>query len=303
MKQKTALILRTTLAVFFTATALLVASCKGDAEERHLLLIAGPDSHGPRAHNHEKGMQLFARELQAIDGLKVSVAINGWPEDESLVDQVDAIVFYADGLEGHPALQEDRLAHLNRRITEDGIGVGMVHFAVHVPVDDGSDEFKEWIGGHYESLYSCNPMWTAEFKEFPEHPITTGVEPFEHHDEWYFNMRFRENMEGVKPILVATPSDETRDGPYVHPRGPYEHIQAAKGREEVLMWAVEREDGGRGFGFTGGHYHEGWDVVSMRRLVLNAMLWVAEVDIPEGGAPFTISVEDSDAAGDAVPTS
>lgn len=151
------------------------------------------------------------------------------------------------------------------------------------------------IAGRYESDHSCNPMWTAKFENFPEHPITTGVEPFEHHDEWCFNMRFRDNMEGVKPILVARPSDETRDGPYVHPKGPYPHIQAAKGRDEVLMWAVEREDGGRGFGFTGGLYHKGWDIVSMRRLVLNAVLWVSRIDITEGGAPFTISNEESDA--------
>ncbi len=281
----------------FSATAVLAASCAGVAadEERHLLLIAGAGSHGANAHNHFEGMKLFAHELRQIEGLKVSVAPVDWPEDESLIDEADAIVIYSDGLNRHPAIQDDRLARLHKRVTQDGIGIGMIHFAVHVPVGEGSDEFKEWIGGHYESDYSCNPMWTAEFKEFPEHPITTGVEPFEHHDEWYFNIRFREEMEGVKPILVATPSDETRDGPYVHPRGPYPHIQAAKGQAETLMWAVEREDGGRGFGFTGGHYHDGWDNVSMRRLILNAMLWVSEVDIPEGGAPFTISTEESDA--------
>jgi type 1 glutamine amidotransferase len=281
---------RLAAALFLTATTGMAL-----ADDRHLLLIAGRDSHGPLAHNHKEGMNLFAAELAAIQGLKVSVATEGWPEDESLIDQADAIVIYADGFSGHPALQGDRLARLQKRVTEDGIGIGMVHFAVHVPVGTGSEEFKAWIGGHYESDYSCNPMWTAKFESFPNHPITTGVEPFEHHDEWYFNMRFRENMEGITPILVAKPSDETRDGPYVHPKGPYPHIQAAKGRDEVLMWAVEREDGGRGFGFTGGHFHKGWDLLPMRRIVLNAMLWVSKVEIPEGGAPFTISTEESDA--------
>jgi len=279
------------------ATLLLGATAASSmaADTRHLLLIAGRDSHGPAAHNHKEGMDLFATELAAIEGLKVSVAYAGWPEDESLIDQADAIVIYADGFRRHPVLQGDRLARMNQRITEEGIGIGMLHFAVHVPADNGSEEFKAWIGGHYESDYSCNPMWKATFENLPEHPITTGVEPFEHHDEWYFNMRFRENMEGVVPILVAKPSDETRDGPYVHPKGPYPHIQAAKGRDEVLMWAVEREDGGRGFGFTGGHFHKGWDNISMRRIVLNAMLWVSKVEIPEGGAPFTLSTEESDA--------
>ena len=44
--------------------------------------------------------------------------------------------------------------------------------------------------------YSCNPMWTPEFKEFPKHPIANGVKPFTVRDEWYFNMRFRDRHEG-----------------------------------------------------------------------------------------------------------
>jgi type 1 glutamine amidotransferase len=291
MKNKITLILVSLAFAAITATA---APATPQAD-RHLLLIAGKGSHGDSAHNHMEGMHLFAAELAAIDGLKVSVAVDGWPQDESLVDKADAIVIYADGFHSHPALQGDRLARLNKRVVEEGIGIGMLHFAVHVPAEKGGEEFKAWIGGHYESDYSCNPMWKAEFKQLPDHPITTGVEPFEHYDEWYFNMRFRENMEDVMPILVAKPTDETRDGPYVHPRGPYPHIRAAKGREEILMWTVERDDGGRGFGFTGGHFHKGWDNVQMRRIVLNAMLWVTKMDVPVGGAPFTLSVDESDA--------
>jgi len=273
-------------AVLSTVVAAALAAGGVHAAEKHLVLIAGPDSHGPAAHEHHAGMRLFAADLGAIEGLRVTMVPNGWPEDPAILDTADAVVFYADGLGGHPAIQDNRLDILGKRVAE-GMGLGMIHFAVHVPVGKGSDEFKAWIGGHYESDYSCNPMWTAEFKEFPEHPITRGVEPFSQHDEWYFNMRFRDGMEGVTPILVAKPSDETRDGPYVHPRGPYPHIQAAKGRDEVLMWAVEREDGGRGFGFTGGHFHAGWDHEPMRRVVLNALIWVAGLEVPEGGAQLT----------------
>ncbi len=55
-------------------------------------------------------------------------------------------------------------------------------------------------------------------------------------DEWYFNMRFagdiagneRAELEGTvfTPILVASPSDDVRNGPYVYPAGPYPHIVA-----------------------------------------------------------------------------
>ena len=96
------------------------------------------------------------------------------------------------------------------------------------------------------------------------------MKPFSNRDEWYFNMRWPADKKGLTPILVATPSDEVRKGPYVHPKGPYEHIVAASGREETLMWTYERPDGGRGFGFTGGHTHANWGNDSQRKVVLNA---------------------------------
>ena len=100
-----------------------------------------------------------------------------------------------------------------------------------------------------------------------------------------FNAEEAREIDGVRftPVLVATPTDETRDGPYVYPKGPFPHIQAAKGRKEAVMWAVERPDGGRGFGFTGGHFHKNWQSDTFRKVILNALCWVAKVDVPAGG--------------------
>ena len=39
--------------------------------------------------------------------------------------------------------------------------------------------------------------------------------------------------------------------------------------------SAEVERGGRGFGYTGGHFHANWQDDSARRLVLNAIEWVA----------------------------
>ncbi|MES2981213.1 MAG: hypothetical protein V4727_02780, partial [Verrucomicrobiota bacterium] len=89
-----------------------------------------------------------------------------------------------------------------------------------------------------------------------------------------------------------TPSDETRDGPYVSPKGPYPHIQARKGEEETMMWCIERADGGRGVGFTGGHFHKNWADDNMRKVVLNALLWVTKVEVPEKGVESKVTEED-----------
>jgi hypothetical protein len=51
-----------------------------------------------------------------------------------------------------------------------------------------------------------------------------------------------------------------------------------------MAWAYERPDGGRGFGFTGGHFHRNWGDENFRRLVVNAILWSAKVDVPGSGA-------------------
>ncbi|MGB9598085.1 MAG: hypothetical protein ACPL7B_17495, partial [Candidatus Poribacteria bacterium] len=46
---------------------------------------------------------------------------------------------------------------------------------------------------------------------------------------------------------------------------------------------VERPDGGRGFGFTGGHFHDKWAVDEIRKFILNALIWIAKIDVPENG--------------------
>ena len=123
--------------------------------------------------------------------------------------------------------------------------------------------------------FSTNPHWDADFKSMPTHPITRGVKPFKIRDEWYFNIRFKPEAKGVTPILKSAPPDAVR-----RTAAAKEH----KGREETVAWAFERDDGGRSFGFTGGHTHKNWGDENFRRLVTNAILWTAKVGLPREGA-------------------
>jgi type 1 glutamine amidotransferase len=175
---------------------------------------------------------------------------------------------------------------------DKGVGLVCLHYAVEVPKDRGGPEFLDWIGGYYESGFSTNPHWVADIKSLPDHPITRGVKPFAVRDEWYYNIRFRPEMKGVVPILVANPNDEARGGATASPRGPHPQIVAAKGRDEVLAWAVERPDGGRGFGFTGAHTHKNWGDENFRKLVLNGILWTAKLDVPSEGTPSSVTPEE-----------
>ena len=56
--------------------------------------------------------------------------------------------------------------------------------------------------------------------------------------------------------------------------------------------AAERSDGGRGFGYTGGHFHRNWGDANNRKLFLNALLWTAKAEIPEHGIETKVSDED-----------
>jgi hypothetical protein len=253
-----------------------------DSRPKKLVLIAGTPSHGPGDHEFNAGVLLLDRCLKGVPGIETVVFRNGYPKDDSALDTADGILCYADGGARHPLILDTRLERIGKLMAK-GVGLMCAHYGVEVPRDLGGPEFKEWIGGYYEHLYSCNPMWRPEFTEFPKHPICNGVKPFAVRDEWYFNMQFRDGMKGITPILSAVAPDEVRDGPYVFPKGPYKHIQDAKGRSEAMMWAAERPDGGRGVGFTGGHFHRNWANDDFRKVVLNALLWICKVEVPKEG--------------------
>ncbi|MEZ6120456.1 MAG: hypothetical protein R3C28_28315 [Pirellulaceae bacterium] len=71
------------------------------------------------------------------------------------------------------------------------------------------------------------------------------------------------------------------DGP--HSGNPAVRAAVAKGLPQHVAWVVEREDGGRGFGFTGGHVHWNWGDPNFRKVVLNALVWISKSEVPANG--------------------
>jgi hypothetical protein len=258
---------------------------------KKIVLVAGKQSHGPGDHEFNAGVQLLDKCLAKEKSVLPTFYLSGWPKDSSAFDNADAILFYMDGGAGHPAIQEDHIEILDK-IAARGVGLGFAHYGVEVPAGKAGEALQRWIGGHYEHKFSVNPMWSPEFKSFPDHPVTRGVKPFSVLDEWYFNMRWNEKAAGLTHILVDKPSDKVRGGPYVHPAGPYDHIKEASGRPETMMWTFERPDGGRGFGFTGGHKHKNWGDDNFRKVMLNALVWIAKAEVPPNGVESVISEED-----------
>ncbi len=280
-----------TLSLLLLSLIVLVPGV-GRTQDKRIVMIAGKPSHGPGEHEHRAGLLLFQKCLADFPGIQVEVYSNGWPSDSAVFKGAAAVVIYSDGGGGHPALQDDHLQQLGA-LMKQGVGLACIHYAVEPTLEKGQREFLDWIGGCFEINRSVNPVWTADFKTLPDHPIARGVKPFKQKDEWYFNMRFREGMKGVAPILMAVPTPDTMsraDGP--HEGNPGVRAAVQRGERQVVAWASERPDGGRGFGFTGGHYHRNWGDDNMRKVVLNGILWVAKVEVPPDGVNSTVTTAD-----------
>ncbi|MDB6155697.1 MAG: hypothetical protein JWL90_4150 [Chthoniobacteraceae bacterium] len=262
--------------------------------KKSIIMIAGRPSHGPGEHEHNAGIQLLAKCLGQGAGKAVEVKTHlnaEWPSPEEFA-AADTVVVYSDGGGGHPALQGEHLKELAAQMKR-GCGFVCLHYAVEVPTAKGGPEFRDWLGGYFEENWSVNPHWQADFKALPKHAISNGVSPFSTSDEWYFHMRFKDGMAGVTPILTDIPPESTmsrKDDP--HAGNPAVRAEVAAKVPQHVAWAVERPDGGRGFGFTGGHYHKGWGNEDQRKLVLNAILWSAKAEVPANGVISTVSAEE-----------
>ncbi|MDB6059402.1 MAG: Trehalose utilization, partial [Verrucomicrobiales bacterium] len=166
------------------------------AETKKIAFIAGKPSHGPGDHEYRAGLLLLQKCLANVPGITSVVYSNDWPTESHALDDASAIVMFTDGTAKQPALEGDRLQYLGE-LMKKGVGFGCIHYAVEPIKEKGEKEFIDWMGGAFEIFWSVNPHWTADFKQLPQHPVTRGVQPFSMNDEWYFNMRFRPNMDGV----------------------------------------------------------------------------------------------------------
>ncbi len=254
-------------------------------EKAKVVFISGTPSHGAMKHEHRAGNMILAESLNrsGLDVEGVLVPHPGYPKDGGILEDADSVVIFCTGHRGHvlnPHLDEfDELM-------KSGTGVVMIHWATEAEKGKPGDKFLSWMGGFCDLDWSVNPHWTPNFKDFPDHPIANGVKPFRVDDEWYYHMRFVPEMKGVTPILSDLPPASTlRRADGARSGNPTVRQAVAAGKSQVVAWAYDRPAGGRGFGFTGAHNHVSWQDENFRKVVLNAILWTANVEVPKEGCP------------------
>jgi type 1 glutamine amidotransferase len=262
--------------------------------KKKVVFISGKPSHGRMKHEHRAGNMILAKRLNE-SGLPIEAVVLediGYPKDESVLEDASTIVIFCTGHGGH--LLNPKLREFDA-LMKKGIGVIMIHWATEAVSGAPGDKFLEWMGGFCDLNWSVNPHWKPNFKPRP-HPIWNGVQPFSVDDEWYYHMRFVEDRTGFTPILTDVPPMETLKRPDGMRSGnPAVRKAVANGETQHVAWAYERTSGGRGFGFTGGHNHDSWQDDNYRKVMLNAILWTAGMDVPKNGvtssAPDHVEIE------------
>lgn len=259
----------------------VVPVCLAEAGKKKIVFLPGRQSHGWSGHAYSADCALLANAINAgLPGAEAIVIKDGWPKDPAVLAGASAIIIACDG---NGVIGSKENYQKLDALAKQGVGIGFIHYSLDVGKDRGPF-LLDWIGGFYDQNWSVNPHWTAEFAALPDHPVTRGVKPFEISDEWYYHMRFREGMKGVTPILSAVPPENTRKGPDgAHSGNPT--VRSRTGMPEHVMWCAEREGGGRGFGFTGGHSHWNYAHDGYRKVLLNAICWTAKIEVPAGGIP------------------
>lgn len=267
-------------------------------KHRKILLIAGSKSKEPGLHEHVKSARLLKVMLDraGLKNVETEVVYDGWPVNVADLDTADTIVLIADGMQWSPwSFTPERVAALQRQI-DRGCGLVSYHFAMYVPYRF-QQQGLSWNGGyveydgpkHPEMFFTQKTLSTEVLFPSPKHPVMNGVKPFHILEEFYYKATFVGGEQGITPLLRVP---ELPADPRVFP-GPL-----AGPKDQVTMWAFDRPSGGnkaggRSIGATMGHFYASWQNDDYRKLMLNAIVWTAHIDVPKDGVASTW-VEDSE---------
>ena len=251
-----------------------------DAKLAKIILLAGGPSSKTMAHEYFAGCALLQQWLKQQPGVWPVMA-RDWPKNEQLLDGAKCVVYFGDGGGKQPFVEPARWAKLTKML-DGGGGLVLLHQAMDFPKGPDGDKVKDWLGGVFRSDIGCRGHWDMDLKPTSDHPVLQGVKPFAAPaDGWLYNLHFADK--GFTPLIIGQVPDKSRTSA---------DAKQHNGRDEVIAWAHQRPDGGRGFGFTGADLHKSWSYPSQRTLVLNGILWAAKLPLPKNGVSVELAEAD-----------
>lgn len=246
---------------------------------RRIVIVAGRKSHGPAdngIHDYPAQARLLQWGLQKAYGDAVVVTRaedDTWPS--AAIAAADTLVIISDGRDGDQPYAEASHLASPERIAEveaaaaRGMGVVVIHFATFAAERD-AERVLRWQGAHFawekdgKRAWSSRITWATGVLEHatPGHAVLRGVSSGPLREEFYHALAF-------------------------HPHAvPLIRVRALPGEQDAernVAWAIERPDGGRGFGTSMVHSLDSLRHDGLRTLVLNGIAWSARLEIPEGG--------------------
>ena len=278
--------------LIYALSSLLLIGCadaedkKDTADTKKIIFLTGDDTrHASGTHEFYAGGLLLEKSLKASqfsEQLEIEV-VNNWPDDTSVFEGADVIVHYYGGNRWHPVNTHHEFLN---ELSLKGVSQMFMHYAVD-PNEEAESAIQSWTGGVYKDDLSTNPHWLLK-ANLENHPINSGVAAYESYDEWYSCIQFEEEPEigyekpctscKVHSVMSGSPEDFLKSK-RIKPK----FKRQLSTKELTVLWAKQREDGGRGVGLTGGHYHKNWANDEFRKQVLNAIIWCAKIPVPDSG--------------------
>jgi hypothetical protein len=259
---------------------------------KEIIFLAGPKDHGiPGRHEHEKDLRILAHCLETapnLSGIVTKVLVGKAPRDLATYSNAAVVVIESSSdrsaKETHPLFPPEPnnpnhaydpettafLKDLDALIKKNQVGVVVFHYANWVEHWTARGYYLNWLGGLWVQMVSRNPVddWTMTPKA-KEHPILRGIQPWTYRDEVFCRFFVPDNDPKRTDLLIGSPAKS--------PIGP-----------QVVSWAYQREDGGRGFVMGGVDFHVNMQQEDYRRFLLNGIVWSAGMEVPAGGVKSSL---------------
>jgi hypothetical protein len=257
-----------------------------------IYFMAGIKDHaGPSRHETEKDLLVLQRCLDSVTNITGTKIVTRFIYDRSALDIEDmkdaaAIVIESSSeasskVRTHPLFPPsgDNTRSYDREVVsyldqidslhKAGMGIVVLHWAADAQNQKAASLYRSWFGYQFIWGYSNNPlgMWTVKpIEAAKSHPILRGVGPWTYKDEIF--SRFMVNpADPYRTNLLMGEAPKTNQGS-IAPR--------------VLTWAYENGHS-RGLVYGGMDYHSALLKDNYRRFLLNAIVWAAGIEVPEGG--------------------